>query len=219
MTNPQKAGKYGRALEKLRTNLTEAEKSANVTDDEEIKLNEKLQELSEEAQAAAESKVQLENELNALRAPVKGKEQEQKLLARELAQEKKKHKSALRRLDTVRKQILESQGNAAEEERTRTRKIATTESDLAQAKEQVDPLKKKVAEHLREYQDIEPAVSQMKETRDGTEKQVYAVQQKLKAMQAESGEGRAALSVFGNKCTKLYEVRLIIHVLYSTDQI
>ena len=116
-----------------------------------------------------------------------GKEQEQKLLARELLQEKKKHKSAVRRLENARRQILESQGNAAEEERARTRKIASTESDLARAKEQVDPLKEKVAEHLREYQDIEPAVSQVKETREGTEKQVYAVQQKLKAMQAESG--------------------------------
>ena len=98
-----------------------------------------MQDLTEEANAAVETKRQLEDEVKTLTAPVKGKEQERKLLARELAQEQKKHKSAVRRLDQARKQILESQGNVAEEERTRTRKIQTTEADIASAKEKVDP--------------------------------------------------------------------------------
>jgi len=150
--------------------------------------------------------MKLEDELASLRVPVKGKEQERKLLARELAQEKKKHKSALKRLDNARRQIMETQGNAAEEERNRTRKIAAAETSLASAKEQVDPLKEQVSVHLREYQDIEPAVNQVKETKEGTEKQVHAVNQKLKQMQAESGDGRAALTVFGRHCTKLHDV-------------
>jgi chromosome segregation ATPase len=202
----QKAGKYAKNVEKQRAKVTEAESKVDVTDGEETALNKQLQDLTEEANAAVETKRQLEDEVKALTAPVKGKEQERKLLARELAQEQKKHKSAVRRLDQARKQILESQGNVAEEERTRTRKIQTTEADIASSKEKVDPLKAKVAEHLHNYQDIAPAVNQMKETREGTEKQVHAVQQKIKAMQAEGGEGRAALTVFGSKCTKMYDV-------------
>lgn len=148
----------------------------------------------------------LERALRDAMAPIKAKERERDLLARELAQEKKKHKGALRRLELARKQILESQGNAAEEERARTRKIAQTESDLAGAKEQVDPLKEQIQKHLREYQDVEPAVQQMKETREGTERQLNGVQGRVRAMQAESGgEGAAALAVFGSKCKALYE--------------
>ena len=104
---------------------------------------------------------------------------------------------------------MESQGNAAEDERVRTRKIAQTEIDLSRAKEQVDPLKDQIAKHLRDYQDVEPSVNQNKETREGTEKQLYAVQQKVRAMQAESGEGKQALAVFGSKCTALHAVGYI----------
>ena len=202
----QEAGRYGRGLEKASARVEEAEARANVEDGEEEALNKQLAELTEEANVAAESKVKLEDELTSLKGPVKEKENERKLLARELAQEKKKHKSALKRLDNARRQIMETQGNAAEEERERTRKIAAAETSLASAKEQVDPLKEQVSVHLREYQDIEPAVNQVKETREGTEKQVYAVNQKLKQMQAESGDGRAALTVFGRHCTKLHDV-------------
>ena len=72
----------------------------------------------------------------------------------------------------------------------------------------MDPLKERIAKHLRDYQDVEPSVAQNKETREGTERQLHAVQQKVRAMQAESGEGRQALAVFGSKCTALNAVSL-----------
>ena len=165
-----------------------------------------MENLSEEANEAAESKMRLENDVREASIPVKTKERERGLLARELAQEKKKRDNAVRRLDQARRQILESRGNVAEEERARTRKIAQTESDLARAKEQVEPLREEIAIQLRNYNEIEPAIAQMKETLDGTQKQLLAVQQKVNAMQQESGEGRAALAVFGSKCKALYEV-------------
>ena len=204
--NKQKAQKYGKTLEKRRGELATAEQSLNVTDDEEIQLKNQLSELTEEAAKAADTKTLLQDEMKVAEGPIKQKERNRQVLARELAQAKKAHKNAQRRLEHARKQILESQGNAAEEERARTRKIATTEADLARAKERMDPLKAQVGKHLHDYQEVEPALAQMKETREGTEKQVYAVQQKVKAMQAESGEGRQALAVFGSKCKPLYEV-------------
>ncbi|KAL3811194.1 LOW QUALITY PROTEIN: hypothetical protein ACHAXA_004496 [Cyclostephanos tholiformis] len=200
-----KAQKYSKALEKRRVELATAEQSLDVTDDQEIELKKEMESLTEEASDAAESKTRLENEVRDASIPVKSKERERSLLARELAQEKKKRDSAVRRLEQARRQILESQGNVAEEERARTRKIAQTEADLARAKEQVEPLREEVAIHLRKYQEIEPALAQTKETLDGTMKQLVAVQQKLTAMQQESGEGRAALAVFGSKCKALYE--------------
>ena len=187
--------------------LTEAESTLDVTDDKETELNRQMQDLAEEANTAAETKTRLENEVREASMPIKKKEQEHDLLGRELAQEKKKHSSAVRRLEQARKQILESQGNVAEEERTRTRKIAQTETDLARAKEQVEPLKEEVRLQLSNYQDVEPAVAQMKETMEGTQRQVNAVQQKMNTLQQDSGEGRTALAVFGNKCKALYEVR------------
>jgi chromosome segregation ATPase len=206
-TYPQKAQKYGRVLEKKRVELTEAESTLDVTDDKETELNRQMQDLAEEANTAAETKTRLENEVREASMPIKKKEQERGLLGRELAQEKKKYSSAVRRLEQARKQILESQGNVAEEERTRTRKIAQTETDLARAKEQVEPLKEEVRLQLSNYQDVEPAVAQMKETMEGTQRQVNAVQQKMNTLQQDSGEGRTALAVFGNKCKALYEVR------------
>lgn len=204
--NKQKAQKYSKTLDKRRGELVTAEQSLNVTDDEEIQLKNQLSELTEEAAKAADTKTLLQDEMKVAEGPIKQKERNRQVLARELAQAKKAHKSAQRRLEHARRQILESQGNAAEEERVRTRKIATTEADLARAKERMDPLKAEVGKHLHDYQEVEPALAQMKETREGTEKQVYAVQQKVKAMQAESGEGRQALAVFGSKCKPLYEV-------------
>eukprot|EP00571_Detonula_confervacea_P004119 CAMPEP_0172311834 /NCGR_PEP_ID=MMETSP1058-20130122/15802_1 /TAXON_ID=83371 /ORGANISM="Detonula confervacea, Strain CCMP 353" /LENGTH=1228 /DNA_ID=CAMNT_0013025129 /DNA_START=30 /DNA_END=3716 /DNA_ORIENTATION=+ len=203
----KKCHKYGKALEKRRAELTTAEQTLNVTDDEETILNKQVTELSEEANTAAEAKMQLENDVKKASAPIKQKERDRGLLARELAQEKKKHKGALQRLDRARKEILATAGNAAEEERVRTRKIAQTESDLAKAKDQADPLQEEVQKHLREYNHLEPSMNQMKETREGTDRQVWAVQNKLKAMQDESGGGggSAALAVFGSKCKRLYE--------------
>lgn len=211
----QKAQKYAKALEKRRLEFTTAEQSVNVTDDQEMEVNKQLKELTDEANAAAADKLQLENDLKADQAPIKLKERERGLLSRELAQEKKKHASAIKRLDDARRHILESQGNVAEEERVRTRKIAQTENDLARAREQVEPLKEQVNEHLRKYQDIEPAMQQAKETMDGTERQLAGVQHKMNALQQESGGGMAALAVFGGKCKALYEVRIIsIHAVF-----
>jgi chromosome segregation ATPase len=180
----------------------------DVSDDQEIELKKEMENLSEEANDASESKTRLENAVRDASIPVKSKERERGLLARELAQEKKKRDNAVRRLEQARRQILESQGNVAEEERERTRKIAKTEADLARLKEQVEPLREEQVVHLRLYQEIEPALMQMKETLDATKRQLNAVQQKVNAMQQDSGEGKAALAMFGSKCKALYEVWL-----------
>ncbi|KAL9181634.1 hypothetical protein ACHAXT_010439 [Thalassiosira profunda] len=202
----KKEQKFARSLEKRKGELVEAEKTLNVTDDEEIELKNQLTALAEEASEAAEGCSTLKNELSEAKAPLKQKERDRGVLARELAQAKKAHKNAQKRLERARKEVMESQGNAANEERERTRKIAQTEQDLAAAKEKVDPLKEDVQRYLTDYQDVAPSVDNMKETREGTEKQVHAVQQRLKAMQAESGgAGSRALAVFGSKCKPLYE--------------
>ena len=97
-------------------------------------LKTKLDELTQEAQEAAKTKTQLEKDLKASQAPIKQKEREHQVTKRELASAKKSHKNALRRLQEARDELLKTQGNAAEDERVRTRKITTTENDLAQAK-------------------------------------------------------------------------------------
>ena len=171
--------------------------------------------MTEEANEAAQTKTQIEQDLKRAMAPVKQKEREKDILSRESASAKKRLKAAQCRLEDARKQILEAAGNAAEEERVRTRKIAQTETDLARAKERVDPIKEEINKQLRRYEEMKPALDQKKETREGTERQLQAVQRKVRDLQAEAGEGNKALAMFGPKCKALYEVGIPIIVTYS----
>ena len=184
----------------------EAEKAANTTDDEELHYNKRLTELTEEANQAAQTKTQIEQELKRAMAPLKQKEREKEVLAREFTSAKKKLKMAQRRLEDARRQIIEQSGNIAEEERVRTRKIAQTETDLMRAKEKVDPLKEDIGKELKRYQDIKPVADQMKKTTQGTERQLHEVRRKVRDLQAEEGGGNKSLAVFGPKCKALYEV-------------
>jgi chromosome segregation ATPase len=202
----QECNKFNKSLEKRRKALVDAEKSLNITDDEEIECKNQMDELTEEARLAAEAKMKMEQELKLAENPIKAKERDMKILRTEVKASQKKLNQARRRLEQARKEIMESQGNAAEEERARTRKIADTEADLARAKERVDPLKAEIAKFLADYTELEDPKKNAVEARSGTERQLHAVQQKLRSLQSEAGGGNNALAMFGPKCKPLYEV-------------
>ena len=201
----QEANKFSKSLEKRRVELVNFEAKLNVTDDEEIALKNRLDELNEEARLAAEAKMKLEQDFRIAENPIKAKERDMKILRTEIKTSQKKLKSARRRLEQARQDIIESQGNAADEERTRTRKIAETESDLAQAKERVAPLKEQVRQFLREYENLEDPKRNAMDAHNGTERQLNAVQQKIRSLQSGAG-GNNTLALFGPKCRSLYEV-------------
>ena len=173
-----------------------------------------MEELTEEARVAAEAKRKLEQDLKIAENPIKAKERDMKILRTEIKNSQKKLVSARRRLDQAREEIIESQGNAAEEERTRTRKIAETETDLARAKERVAPLNEQVYKLLREYEDLEGPKNTAEEAHNGTERQLNAVKNKIRSLQSEAGGGNKSLAMFGPKCGPLYEVGLL-NSLYS----
>ncbi|KAK1745143.1 structural maintenance of chromosomes protein 6 [Skeletonema marinoi] len=202
----REATKFSRSLEKRRAELINYEGKLNVTDDEEIAFKNQLEELTEEARVAAEAKRKLEQDLKIAENPIKAKERDMKILRTEIKNSQKKLTSARRRLDQARNDILESQGNAAEEERTRTRKIAETETDLARAKERVAPLKEQVYKLLREYEDLEGPKNTAEEAHNGTERQLNAVKNKIRSLQSEAGGGNKSLAMFGPKCGPLYEL-------------
>lgn len=202
----QECNKFNKSLEKRRKALVDAEKSLNITDDEEIECKNQMDELTEEARLAAEAKMKMEQQLKLAENPIKAKERDMKILRTEVKASQKKLNQARRRLEQARKDIMESQGNAAEEERARTRKIADTEADLARAKERVDPLKAEIAKFLADYTELEDPKKNAVEARNGTERQLHAVQQKLRSLQSEAGGGNNALAMFGPKCKPLYEV-------------
>jgi chromosome segregation ATPase len=164
--------KLRKNLEKRQKELREAEDAVNVTDDEEIAAKNRLQELIAESTEAANNKIQLEQELKRATQPLKQKEREHQIIEKELASAKKRLKNAQFRLEKARREVIESAGNAAEEERARTRKIAQLESDLAHGKPKLDPLKERIADELRRYQEMEPEEAQKKEVREATERQV-----------------------------------------------
>ena len=211
--NIQQAKKFTKSVEKYRAELANYEAKLNVTDDEEIALKNRLDELNEEARLAAEAKNTLEKDLKVAENPIKAKENDMKVLRREISQAEKKLKNARRRLDSARKEIIESQGNAAEEERTRTRKIAELESDLTRAKERMAPLKEQVRKFLREYEDLEDPRRNASDALHGTERQLSAVQQKIRSLQSEAG-GNNALAMFGPKCKQLHGVSFNCFLLY-----
>lgn len=165
-----------------------------------------MDELTEEARLAAEAKRKLEQDLKIAENPIKAKERDVKILRTEMKTSQKKLTAARRRLDQARKDILESQGNAAEEERARTRKIAEIEADLARAKDRVGPLKEEITKFLHDYEDLEEPKKNAAEARSGTERQLYAVQQKIRSLQSEAVGGNNSLAMFGPKCKPLYEV-------------
>ncbi|KAL3792589.1 hypothetical protein HJC23_005559 [Cyclotella cryptica] len=198
--------KLQKNLEKRQGELREAEDAVNVTDDEEIAAKNRLQELIVESTDAANYKIQLEQELKRATQPLKQKEREHQIIEKELASAKKRLKSAQFRLEKARKEVIESAGNAAEEERVRTRKIAQLESDIAHGKPKLDPLKERIADELRRYQEMEPEEGQKKEVREATERQLHAVQRKVKDLQNEAGGGDKSLAVFGPKCKAMHEL-------------
>jgi len=202
----REAQKFSKSLEKRRVELANYEAKLNVTDDEEIALKNQLEDLTEEARLATEAKRKLEQDLKIAENPIKAKERDIKILRTEIKTAEKKLKSARRRLDQARQDIIENQGNAAEEERTRTRKIAETESDLARAKERVASVKEQVRKFLREYEDLEDPRRNANEAQNGTERQLNAVQQKIRSLQSEAGGGNNTLAMFGPKCKPMYDL-------------
>lgn len=164
--------KHQKNLEKRQNELVEAERTVNVTDDEEIAAKDRLKELGEEANEAAKHKIELEQELKKAMQPLKHKEREIQIIQKEKALAAKNLKSAQCRLEKARQEVLESAGNAAEEERVRTRKIATLERDIAEGKPKLDPLKERIADELHRFQDLEPEEGTKKELREATERQV-----------------------------------------------
>ena len=196
------------------------ENKLNVTDDEEIACKNQLEELTEEASVAADAKMKLERDLKTAENPIKAKERDMKILRTEIKSAQKKLVSARRRLEEARKEILDNQGNAAEEERTRTRKIAETEANLARAKERMTPVTEELKKFYNEYEELEDPKKNAIEAQNGTERQLNAVKHKLRSLQSEAGNN--SLTMFGPKCKALYEVRFLIYnsllTLYFTQQ-
>jgi chromosome segregation ATPase len=164
--------KLQKNLEKRQGELAEAEKTVNVTDDEEAAANERLKELSEEGEEAAELKMQLERELKLLQQPLKKKEQDVKVIQKEVASAQKRLKSAQNRLERARQEVLDSMGNAAEEERQRTRKIAQLERDIADGRPKLDPLKERITEALNRYNELQAEVGPKTQLKQDTERTV-----------------------------------------------
>jgi len=172
----KKRKKLQKQLEKRKTELEEAEKTVNVTDDEEAAAKNRLSELTNESNQAAQLKIRLEQELKKAMQPLKAKERELSVVEKEVASAKKRLKGAQFRLEKARKEILESVGNAAEEERQRTRKIAQLEKDIADGRPRVEPLRQRIGEELAAFQEMEPEGEQKKRLTEQTQKQVSFIE-------------------------------------------
>jgi chromosome segregation ATPase len=159
-------------LDKRTAELEQATKAANVTDDEETAAKNRLRELTEESNEAAQNKISLEQELKKYMAPLKTKERELQILTKEVASAKKRLQSSQFRLEKARKEILDSAGNAAEEERQRTRKIAMLEREIAEAKPRLDPLKERINEEYTGYNELSPEEQAKTKLREDAERQV-----------------------------------------------
>uniref|UniRef100_A0A7S4NJE4 Rad50/SbcC-type AAA domain-containing protein n=1 Tax=Odontella aurita TaxID=265563 RepID=A0A7S4NJE4_9STRA len=195
-------GGIEKKLAKRQGDLEKAEANANVDEDEEATLREKMKQLTEEANEAKAAKVNLEKELKQAMAPQKQHERELAALKREMGQSKKRFKAAAKHLQDARDQIKAAAGNAKSEESKRTARLEKAESDLENTKKKAAEHKQTIANSLQAYEELDPVVQQARSNCEDVNKQLYAVRKKIEDLQESSGDN---LAVFGRKCKELHK--------------
>ena len=118
--------------------------SSNDNTEEQEELQSKLEQLSEEAQAATGAKLNLQDRLKEARIPIKKKKHFLGSLQKDLHVAKRSNNSAVKELKKARDTILEKAGSAESEEAKRVEKLKSTEDKLAQAKTDYETQRQKI---------------------------------------------------------------------------
>mmetsp|Transcript_28066 Transcript_28066/g.41456 ORF Transcript_28066/g.41456 Transcript_28066/m.41456 type:complete len:1167 (+) Transcript_28066:53-3553(+) len=173
---------------------------AGASGDEEMEaMQEKLQALNKESAEASQLKRDAEHALKQTSAPIRMVERESKQIQKEMTIAQRKLDEAQRTLRQEQQKLAE--GFEAKEQAQRLSDLEEQKKKLAEIKEAAKHWQQEQSEHLRTYQELEPVVTQAKDRSQNLSRQVYAVEQKLKELQASKGN---QVAVFGGpKAAKL----------------
>ena len=185
---------------KRKAEIEKIEAAADAEEEEE-KLKENLDALSDEATKAAAVKKDVDEKLRLAYEPIRKNNRLVASFQREILAAKRTHKSAMKALQEARDEIIRAAGSAETEEAKRVSKLKETEEKLSAAKASLESKKKNIASLLSRYEELEPRVEEAKGSTQNTAAQKNIVMRKLKEMQSSSG---SSMAVFGQMCVYMY---------------
>ena len=165
-------------------------------------LQERIGDLIQEGQAAAQRKQDLEDTLREAEHPKKTMARQIDALARSYRDNKKKLAACQQRLAAKRDEILAKANNS--EEARLTAILQDQESKLEQARSKTESLNEQLGNTRREYEELQPKVEQAKDAVKNLEGRIYHATKQLERLeQAGSGDEFAAL---GRNVKKVHDM-------------
>jgi chromosome segregation ATPase len=109
-------------------------------------------------------------------------------------------RSASKRLQDKREEILARAGSAQSEEARRTQRLKEAEDNLASARQNYDENKQAVTDALREYEQLEPHVEQAKQNCNAAKNRLNAVENRIRGL---GNSNSSSLAMFGQRCASV----------------
>jgi chromosome segregation ATPase len=194
----QKLKTFQAKREKREQELTQVESLTSGPDEEQERKQERMDQLIEEANEAADTKRTLEGELKRAQAPVKVKQRELNQIEKEQGHAARSLQKAKRHLQEERERILAASGQSDEAKRAATLKKA--EQELDQIREELQQVKQSATANQRKYDELGPSVEQTKSQGDSIKNQLGGIQTKIKQLESSDTD---SLAMFGRTCTKV----------------
>jgi len=185
---------------KKQEELSQVEEAANGGDSEGDKKNQRIQELTAEAEEQSSLKRELEAELKRVLVPHKTTERQLAHLQKQQKDAENQLKVVRQRLQEARDQILAQAGSAQSEEACRTALLKSTEEELAEARAKVNELREAVSVALRSYEELEPHVHDAKGNTERVGRQYDNVKSRIKELNASGDDSQA---IFGQRVPKV----------------
>lgn len=169
----------------------------------EAHLQEQLNQLTQEAQEAAATKQELENQIRQQLAPIRNHQQQLNSVKLEYNAAERRLASARKHLQDARDQIMQLSGSAQSDEARRTARIREAEAELAEQRTELEERKRNLQEYHDEYEETEPHVEQAKNNWSGAMAQLHAVTKRVNDLTASEEN---SMAVFEQKCVAVHSM-------------
>lgn len=189
---------YARRDKRL-AELTQAEE-LTCTQDEEQRLQERINDLSTEAEKGRDDKCRLEQEAQQLAGPIRKKERERIAWEKEMSRAQKARDDAQKALNEERERI--TSGKAKSDAARRTEQLQVAERKLVELNKKHDENRQLATQRQHEYEELEPALEHARNQAQSLQRQVRGVRYKVQELQKHDGGNK--LAQFGSKCPAVW---------------
>lgn len=186
--------------EKRREKLSQAQAASQEGDDGVDEIRDRMDALSKEADAAANEKKELEQELKLKIEPFKALQRQIKSLRKEEARAEKNLNHAKARLQKKRDEIAAAAGSAESEQAKRNERLKELESKVNEGKQTAMEVRQEISDSQEKYAAKEQDVVEAKERLGNLENRRRGMEYSIENMQKSSGN---SVSVFGPKCSAM----------------